>query len=151
MCRRRGGAGPLREAREFVGGLRSFAGLRLRAVGLGHLEEGCVIGIICGVADEEEGVGAGGDVGFEVEAEGFACGSLGESGDQAALLRRDVGTTVGEEHLDLFDGQGAEADEGAAGAGGGEEFTGVLCQKDEVDGGGRPPRGLRGVSWRPPS
>ena len=73
------------------------------AVGLGHLEEGGVVGLGGGVAKEEERVGAGGDVGGEVEAEGFAGGSLGEAGDEGALLRGDVGAAVGEEHLDLFD------------------------------------------------
>ena len=91
------------------------------AVGLGHLEEGGVVGFSSrwcgGVAEEEEGVGAGGGVGGEVEAEGFAGGSLGEAGDEAALLRGDVGAAVGEEHLDLFDGQGAEADEWRSGSG----------------------------------
>jgi hypothetical protein len=49
----------------------------------------------------------------------------------------DVGAAVGEEHLDLFDRQCAEAYGGAAGADGGEEFAGVFCEKDEVDGGWR--------------
>ena len=89
----------------------------------------------CGcVAEEEEGVGAGGGVGGEVEAEGLACGSLGEAGDEGALLRRDVGAAVGEEHLDLFDGQCAEAHGGAAGADGGEKFAGIFGEEDEVDG-----------------
>ena len=91
----------------------------------------------CGVAEEDEGVGAGGGVGFEVEAEGAAGGSLGEAGDEGALLGRDVGAAVGEQHLDLFDGQGAEADGGAAGADGGQEFAGVFGEDEDVDGGGR--------------
>ncbi|WP_433983223.1 hypothetical protein [Tunturiibacter empetritectus] len=81
------------------------------AVGLGRLEEGGVIRL-CGagvggggVAQEDECVGAGGGIGFEVEAEGLAGGSLGEACDEGALLWRYVGAAVGEEHLDLFDGQ----------------------------------------------
>ena len=117
------------------------------AVGFGHLEEGGVVWLggatagCGGVAEEEKGVGAGGGVGFEVEAEGFAGGSLGEAGDEGALFGRHVGTAVGEEHLDLFDGQGAEADGGAAGADGGEEFAGVFGEDDDVDGRRAAPRG----------
>ncbi len=77
------------------------------AVGFGHLEEGGVVGFLGCVADEDEGVGAGGGVGFEVEAEGLAGCSLGETGDEAALFGGDVGAAVGEEHFDLFEGQGA--------------------------------------------
>ena len=89
------------------------------------------------VAEEDEGVGAGGGVGFEIEAEGAAGGSLGEAGDEGTLLRRDFGAAVGEQHLDLFDGQGAEADDGAAGADGGEQFAGIFRQDEDVDGVGR--------------
>ena len=106
------------------------------AVGLGHLEEGGVVGFGGGVADEEQGVGAGGGVGFEVEAEGLACGSLGEAGDEGALFGWDVGAAVGEEHLDLFEGQCSQADGCAAGADGGEELAGVFGEEDEVDCGG---------------
>jgi hypothetical protein len=106
------------------------------AIGLGHLEEGGVVGILRCVADKQERVGAGGDVGFEIEAKGFACGSLGEAGDESALLLRDVGAPVGKKHLDLFYGQCAETDRGTAGADGGEEFAGVFGEEDEVDGGG---------------
>jgi hypothetical protein len=110
------------------------------AVGLGHLEEGGVVGLggaaggCGGVAEKEECIGAGGGVGGEIEAEGFAAGSLSEACDEAALRGRDVGAAVGEEHLDLFDGQGPEADGGAAGADCREEFAGVFGEDDDVDG-----------------
>ncbi len=100
---------------------RSSAGLLLAfgpgAVGLGHLEKGGVVGLAGGVAQEQQGIGAGGGVGGEVEAEGLACGSLGEAGDEGALFGGDVGAAVGEEHLDLFDGQRAEPDQSRSGSG----------------------------------
>jgi len=124
-----------REGAEEGGGLLLAFGSG--AVGLGHLEESGVVWFSRGVVEEEEGVGAGGGVGFEIEAEGFACGSLGETGDEGALFGRDFGAAVGEEHLDFFYGQCPETDVGAAGANGGEKLAGVLREKDEVDGGGR--------------
>ena len=51
------------------------------AVGFRHLEERGVVGLGDGGTQEEHGVGAGGDVLFEVEAEGAAGGSLAETGD----------------------------------------------------------------------
>ncbi len=102
------------------------------AVGFGHFEEGGVVGVRDGDAEEEEGVGAGGDVGFEVKGEGSADGSLGQSGDEGAVGGGPVGAAVGEKVFELFGGEGAEADEGAAGADGGEELAGVFGAKDEV-------------------
>ncbi len=107
------------------------------AVGFGHAEEGGMVGVDEGGAEEREGVGAGGGVGGEVEREGASGGSLREAGDEGALRRVEVGAAVAEEGFDLLDGQGAEADAGAAGANGGEELGGVFSKKDEVDGRGR--------------
>ena len=120
-----------RERAEERGGLLLAFGSG--AVGLGHLEEGGVVGLGGGVADEQQRVGAGGGVGFEVEAEGFACRSLREAGDQGALFRRDVGAAVGEQHLDLFYRQRSQTHGGAAGADGGEKLAGILREDDEVD------------------
>lgn len=107
------------------------------AVGLGHAEEGGVVvqAVAFGGAQEQEGIGAGGEVGGEIEGEGAAGGTLGEAGDEGALAGAEVRAAVGEEHFDLFGGEGAEADGGAAGADGGEQLAGVFGEKDEVDGG----------------
>ena len=105
------------------------------AVGFGHFEESGVVGLGGGVAKEQEGVGAGGSVGGEIEAEGFACGSLGEASDERALFWSDVRASIGEEHLDFFYWQRAEADNRATGADGGEEFAGIFGEDDDVDGG----------------
>ena len=94
-----------REAAEESGGFLLAFGSG--AIGLGHLEEGRVVWFSGSVADEEERVGAGGDVGFEVEAESLTGCSLSEAGNQAALFGRDFGATVGEKHLDFFEGQSA--------------------------------------------
>ncbi len=120
------------EGAEEGGGLLLAFGSR--SVGLGHLEEGGVVGLGCGLAEEEEGVGAGGGVGFEVEAECLAGGSLGEAGDEGALLGIYVGAAVGEEHLDLFHRQCSQTHSCAARADGGEEFAGVFGEDDDVDG-----------------
>ena len=66
------------------------------AIGLSHLEEGSVVCILRRVADEDQRVGAGGGVGFEVEAEGLAGCALREAGDEGALLGWDVGAAVGQ-------------------------------------------------------
>lgn len=124
-----------RESAEKVGVF--FLAFGSGAVGLGHLEESGVVRVSYGRADEQERVGSGGGVGGKIEAEGLAGGALCEAGDEGALFGGDVWAAVGEEHLDLFDGESAETDEGAAGANGGEEFAGVLGEDEEVDGGGR--------------
>ena len=58
-----------------------------------------------GISDKDEGVGAGGGVGVQVEAEGAAGGSLGEAGDEGALLGRDVGAVGDEQAFDLVEGK----------------------------------------------
>ena len=86
------------------------------------------------VAEKDEGVGAGGDVGFEVEGEGAAGCSLREAGDESALFGGDIGTAGGEQGFDLFDGKRAEADSGAARADGGQQLAGVFGEDEDEDG-----------------
>ena len=70
-------------------------------------------------------------------AESTAGGTLGETRDQLAVARGKLRATGAEEHVDLGDGQRAEANDGAAAADGGEEFVGIFGEQDEVDSGWR--------------
>ncbi len=91
-------------------------------------------GCVRGVAQEDEGIGAGCGIGFEIEAEGTTGCSLREAGDEGALLGGDVGAARGDECLDLFGRKRAETDVGAAGADGGKQLAGVLREDEDVDG-----------------
>ena len=107
------------------------------AVGFGGFEEGGVVGFGGGLAEEQEGVGAGGEEGGEIEREGAAGGSLSEASDKIALRRGQVVAAADEEEFDLCEGKGAETDGGAAAADGGEELAGVFGEQHDVDGGWR--------------
>ena len=87
-----------------------------------------------GVAEEQKSICTSGSVSSEVEAKGFTCSALRETGDESALLVRDVRAAVGEELLDLLYGQRSQTHCGAAGADGREQFAGVFREDEEVNG-----------------
>ena len=85
-----------------------------------------------GVAEEREGVGAGGEGLDEVEAERAASGAFGEAGNEGSLGCGPVRAGAGEESFDLLGGQRAEPDDTAAGADRRQELSGVFGEEDEV-------------------
>ena len=66
------------------------------AVGFSNVEEVGVIGLTDGVAEEDERVGAAGEVCGEVEAESAADGAFRKAGDEGALGGLRLRATFGE-------------------------------------------------------
>ena len=112
-------------------GFGFFLAFGAGAVGFGDVEEVGCVGLAASAAQEDEGVGAAGEVRGEIEVESAADGAFGEAGDEGALGGAVGGAAFGEELLDLAGGDGAEAEDAGAGADGGEEFAGVFCEQDD--------------------
>ena len=129
------------------GGAEKALGFRLTfgagAVGFGDLEQVRRIGLADGVAQEDEGVGAAGEICGEIEAESAADGAFGEAGDEGAFGGAVMGTAFGEKFFDLVGGDGAETEDAGARADGGEEFARVFGKQDDGGVGGGSSRTLR--------
>ena len=81
--------------------------------------------------EEDKRILAAGEVDAEVELEGAADGTFGETCGEGAVFRFELGSAVGEQRLDLGYRQCSEPVEDGAGADGGQKLLRVLGEQDE--------------------